>query len=161
MNLEEITPTLAACFARDQALAALPFLSQVATDATDADAVRDYNQRLEQALQGGGLALVALVSEGEDQAPSAPTLDLWNTVVICIVENAKKNATGLTAFQLTRRVLRVLKNVTTIARTGRAEVRLGKPAYNVGPLNQGTTVYFVNALVRTTEPIGPVTPAQP
>jgi hypothetical protein len=145
--------------AKDAKCAAVPFLGQIATAAEEAAGVRDYNKAMEAAMKDPGLAFVAVVAEGEDENPAVNILDLWNTVVLSVVENPAQNKTELTAYQYTRRALRVLKGAASVSRGARTEVRLSKPAFNVGPLNKGTTVYFINLLVRTTEDLGAVDPA--
>lgn len=164
MTLEEIFSELHALVDTDAQLAPLPFLGQIASAVADATAVREYNKHLENALSGEGegnpgVALVAVVSEGDDAEPEKAILDLWNVVMLSVVVNPKKNTTGLTAFQLTRRVMRVCKGAKVASRGARTDVRLSKPAFNVGPLNQGTDIFFVNLLVRTTENLGPINPA--
>ncbi len=162
MNLEEIFATLQALLALDAKCAAVPFLGQIATAVADAPAVREYNKNLEAALSGIGLAFVAVVAEGEMAAQAnaaAPILDLENVVILSVIENPKQNETGETGFQYVRRALRVLhRGTVNVRRTARVEVKLGKPAFNVGPLNKGTTVYFINLSVRTTEDLGALTP---
>jgi hypothetical protein len=159
MNLEEIFTFLKELLEKDADLAPIPFLGQIATAAAAAPELKEYNRNLEAALQTGGLAIVALVAEGDDRNPVTPVLNLENTVVLSIIENPEKNATGLTAFQYVRRILLVLKRGQLALHGARHDVSLGKPAYNVGPLNKGTTVYFINLLVRTVEPLGALNPA--
>ena len=160
MHLEEIFPQLQTLLATDADLAAVPFLGQIASGVADTAQVREYNQRLEAALADPGLAFVAVVAEGEFYADfRGPVLDLANAVILSVVEKPKKNATNLTAYQYVRRALRVLHQGRFTLKGARTEVRLGKPAFNVGPLNQGTTVYFINLLVRTTEDLGALNPA--
>lgn len=166
MNLEEIFPALQTRLAMDAKLAPIPFLGQIASAVEDAAQVREYNQHLEAALSGTGTgnpgaAFVAVVSEGDDQSPDAAILDLWNVVMLSIVVNPKKNTTGLSAYQLTRRALRVCKGAKFIGHGLRTEVRLSKPAFNVGPLNKGTDIFFINLLVRTTEDLGAIDPVAP
>lgn len=146
--------------ALDAKCAAVPFLGQIATGVAEAAAVRDYNARLEAALAEPGVAFVAVVAEGDLAGnPASPVLDLENTVILTVVENPKTNATGETAFQYVRRALRVLhRGTVSDRRCARVDFKLGKPAFNVGPLNHGTTVYFINLSVRTTEDLGALTP---
>lgn len=158
MTLEDIFPELKSVLATDANLKLIPFFGQIATAAADAAEVKDFNKHLETALADPGVAFVAIVSEGEDGTPRAQALDLQNTVVLSVVENPAKNTLQLTAFQIVRRALLVLKRAQVNLRGARAEFSLGKPAYNVGPLNKGTTVYFINLSVRTTEPLGAVDP---
>lgn len=159
MNLEEIFTFLRALLAKDAKLAAIPFLGQIATEAAAAPELKEYNKNLEAALQLQGLAFVALVAEGTDKNPSSAALDLENAVILSVIENPEKNQTGFTAFQYVRRALRVLKRGQLALKGARHDVSLGKPAYNVGPLNKGTTVYFINLTVRTVEPLGALDPA--
>lgn len=159
MNLEEIFAALKALLAKDEKLSLFPFIGQVASAPEDVEKVGDYNKQLEDALRDPGLALVAVVAEGELASDlRAPVLDLENTVMLSVVENTKKNATGLTAFQVARRAMRVIHQGRVALRGARADFRLSKPAFNLGPLNQGTTVYFINLSVRTTEELGALDP---
>lgn len=164
MNLEEIFAALQALLALDADLAPIPFLGQIASAVENAPAVRDYKKHLEAALSGVGdgnvgVAFVAVVSEGDDRAPATGLLDLVNTVMLSVVVNPVTNTTGLTAYQYTRRALRVLKRGRVAQHGARWDISLASPAFNVGPLNQGTEVFFINLLVRTTEDLGALNPA--
>lgn len=148
---------LATLLGRDTRLAALlPLVTQVADEAAAQEAARDYDTELARVLESRGLALVAVAAEASSvAAATAPVLDLEHTVMLCIVENPRKNQTGETAWQCVRRALRVLHRGNVSAASGaRTDVRLGSPAYTLGPLGQGKVVYFVNLLLRTSEPLG-------
>jgi hypothetical protein len=162
ITLADIFPTLKACLAKDAKTAPVPFLGQVASAVEDVEAVRDYNKHLEAALRDPGAAFVAVVADGElEDNPKSfaavRALDLCNTVVLGVVVNPK--VCQLAALEIVRRAMRLLHAQSVAFKGARWDVKLGKPAFNVGPLNKGTEVFFINLLVRTTEELGPIDPA--
>lgn len=160
LSLAQITAHIQALLALDAKLAAVPFIVQIAEDDDEQDAAREYNTRLADALENPGIAFVFIVADGElAGSESIPSLDLQNLAVLSLVENTKKNGTGETAFQYVRRALRVLHRGNSQEMGARAETRLARNAYALGPLGAGKVVYFINLTIRTTEELGALDPA--
>ena len=164
MHLGESFAQIETLFAADVKVAAIPFLKQVAGDIADKSNVKAYNSQLEAAYRSPGIAIVAIASDGrlEPGSETSPILDLWNTFMISITENPKTNETGLTAFEYTRRIMRLVHAQSIDARGARVDIKLDPgSAYSLEPatLKAGVVTYFVNLLVRTTEDTGAIDPS--
>lgn len=158
LTLVNLRSAVQAAIATDPILAALPFVAQVAVTTAEQSAVGDYNDLLNAALKDPGLVLVFVPADGEETAGHrTPVLHLENRALLCVVENDRQNQTGRTAWEILRRCLAVLKRYQADTKGARADIALDRPAWQLGPLNQGTTVFFLNLVIRTTEDLGPVT----
>ena len=154
LTIETVFPYVLGVIARDVSAtgyigaASVPALSQ-----TDPD----YSAKYEAALRSPGVIFV-LWSAGGHPASGAdyPQIDLENGLLLSVVENSApgKNTTGLSCIQWVRRLLVILHQAGKPAKGGRAVIRHPdtQPAYEIGPVGQGVVCYFVNLVVRSTEP---------
>ncbi len=158
LDLESLTSILRPRLDLDAKLKDIALLVQVGVTADDSDDAKKYDALYEQALAGAGVVFDAAAAvDGEIAGDTAGQLDLWNHVLFSVCVNRRKYAT-LSAFQLARRVMRVLHRANLTTRGARHEVMLGSPAYQFAPLSAGTEIYLLSLKVRTTEPLGPVEP---
>ena len=116
-----------------------------------------YSARYEAALQSPGVVFVLWSAGGVPASGNdTPLLDLENGLLLSVVENTApgKNTTGLSALQWVRRLLQILHQSGRPQRGARAVIRHPEhdPAYEIGPVGHGRACYFINLVVRSTEP---------
>jgi hypothetical protein len=145
LKLTEILPHVLGLIAGDAAFAGIPCIKQ-------GDPA--YNKKVESALANPGLAIVAMLTGGRPaEADSARmrNLDLENRVTLSVLENPVKNTTGLGAEAWVELILTHLPQ--SGGGGGPRPIRFDDPAYDLGPLRTGLTIYFVTLRIRSTQPL--------
>ncbi|MDP0498677.1 MAG: hypothetical protein Q7P63_01130 [Verrucomicrobiota bacterium JB022] len=141
MELPEVIPNLIALLRASDVPESCPILSS-------ADA--EHNRRLAEALKNPGIVIVVTLALGDPKEPSRAELVMDNQILISVLENPETNTSGLTCLALVQQVLTAIyRPEWSGPRGAKPKFNLGKPAYEAGPLDDGLTVYFVNATCTT------------
>lgn len=147
MKLSEVMPHVLGLLAANDAVSAVPRIEQ-----TDSE----YNSKLETALRDTGVAVVSWLGGGAPFDSNAlHEIQLDNHVILTVVENPQSNQTGKTAAEWSALIIGALHHAGHPQSRGPRAIRFDDPAYEIGPLNTAQSIYFINLLVRSTDPLVP------
>jgi hypothetical protein len=163
IDLSTIFDRVRAPIAADATCVAIPLIDQLD---------REHDAKIKRALGGAEVTAGGLVGKGvcfslyalggfPKDGNDNQELRLGNELLLVVEENTAegKNTSGESGYEWMHRLLRLIHGLGSGSRN-RATVRFSTrgPAWDFGPMGEGLAVYFINLVVDSAEPAGPLPP---